>query len=214
MTFGGDRSGNTRGAAPSRIWLVVGAAVMLTLATVPVWREIVRAVPGKESLEAMDRQLRATFPDIASIDGAALARRLGRRDGPILLDVRSPEEFAVSRLPGAIRVDDDAIDTEVLETIGPAIKGRDIIFYCSVGVRSTRLAHRIRATLVNRGAGAIANLSGGIFGWHNAGRRLVGPDGKTTDFLHPYDEEWGLLVKRRERITYRPKNSEREAPLQ
>ena len=113
--------------------------------------------------------------------------------------------------PGGVQelfVDPDANDAEVLKAIGSAAEGRDIIFYCSVGVRSTILAQRVHAALAKNGAGAIANLSGGIFAWHNAGRRLVGMDGKTTDLVHPFDGEWGRLVKRQDRVSYRPGSPE------
>ena len=204
LAIGRDRSGSARRPRTAYFWLVAGAAAMFAFANPQGLRKVAGAVSGETSLEAVDRQLRAEYPTVKSVDAVALGARLGQRDAPVLLDVRSPEEFAVSHLPGALRVDPDASDAEVLEAIGSAVEGRDIIFYCSVGVRSTILAHQAHAALATNGAGAIANLSGGIFAWHNAGRRLVGMDGKTTDLVHPFDGEWGRLVKRQDRVSYRP----------
>lgn len=204
LAIGRDRSGRARRPRTAFFWLVAGATAMFAFAIPQGLRKVTRAVSGEISLEGVDRQLRAEYPTVTSVDAAALGARIEQRDAPILLDVRSPEEFAVSHLPGALRVDPDANDAEVLKAIGSAAEGRDIIFYCSVGVRSTMLAQRVHAALAKNGAGAIANLSGGIFAWHNADRRLVGVDGKTTDLVHPFDGEWGRLVKRQDRVSYRP----------
>lgn len=124
-------------------------------------------------LPIIDQELRASFPDVASITAAELPTLLSGEERPIILDVREPEEFAVSHLQGAVRIDPDAELVDVLRAIGPDLKRRAIIVYCSVGVRSTQLAERVHIGLKSRGASRIANLSEGIFGWHNAKRPLV-----------------------------------------
>jgi rhodanese-related sulfurtransferase len=153
------------------------------------------------SLPMIDRELRADFPRVASMTAADLRLLQGDEKKPIILDVREPDEFAVSHLQGAIRVDPDAELDDILRSTGPDIKGRTIIFYCSVGVRSTALAERVRTGLKARGAARIVNLSEGIFGWHNANRPLVA-GGKPTAFVHPYDKLWGRLLVRRDLVRY------------
>lgn len=204
MQVVGDRSIARRGTVPFRYWIVAGIAALFALALVSGPRLIVQPGPDQGSLWAIDRQLRADFPLVQSFNSTDVAQRLEYGHRLLLLDVRTPEEFAVSHLPGAIRVDPSASKPEILAAIGSAAKGRDIVFYCSVGVRSTRLANRLHAELASRGASAIGNLSGGIFGWHNQGRRLIGTDGMPTVFVHPFDREWGRLVKRQDRISFRP----------
>lgn len=120
----------------------------------------------------------------------------------LVLDLRAPEEYAVSRIPGAIWVSPDADAQSALTQIGD-IKDKDIIVYCSVGVRSSIFAKRAQSELLEMGASSVANLEHGIFGWHNDQRALVDANG-TTDAIHPYDAKWGRYVKRSEKAQYTP----------
>jgi rhodanese-related sulfurtransferase len=154
-------------------------------------------------LQVIDQELRANFPNVASVDAADLQMLMADPQRPIILDVREAKEFAVSHIQDAVRIDPDAELDDVLQTIGPDLKGRAIIVYCSVGMRSTELADRIRAGLKGKGASRIANLSEGIFGWHNAKRPLV--RGKqATSYVHPYDALWGQLLRQQNLTAYVP----------
>jgi len=65
---------------------------------------------------------------------------------------------------------------------------KTVIVYCSVRGRSTHLAARSKAQLLEKGARDVVNLEGGgIFGWHNEKRPLVSATG-TIDYIHPYNE--------------------------
>ncbi len=75
------------------------------------------------------------------------------------------------------------------------VNGKTAVFYCSVGVRSSRLAERVAQGLKARGAVAVDDLAGGIFAWHGEARPLVDAKGP-TDFVHPYDATWGRLLAR------------------
>ena len=113
---------------------------------------------------------------------------------PLLLDVRELAEFAVSHLAGAIQVDPDASLAEVRSLIGPNRRGEPVLFYCSVGFRSSRLAQRVQAGLLADGATEVASLRGGIFAWANANRPMVNAEG-TTNAVHPYDDCRARLLK-------------------
>jgi rhodanese-related sulfurtransferase len=104
-----------------------------------------------------------------------------------LLDVREPAEFAVSHLPGAIRVNPSASAREVTPRLN---SGRPVIVYCSVGYRSSRLAERLIAAGVPR----VSNLDGSIFAWANEGRPLVSDAGPVRR-VHPYNAFFGRLLK-------------------
>jgi rhodanese-related sulfurtransferase len=107
---------------------------------------------------------------------------------PIILDVREPEEYAVSHLPGALRArtSDEALD--ILETLqGDTC----IVLYCSVGYRSSELA----AALTEHGFTNVHNLEGSIFEWANRGLPVF-HDSLITHTVHPYDEDWGILLHR------------------
>jgi sterol desaturase/sphingolipid hydroxylase (fatty acid hydroxylase superfamily)/rhodanese-related sulfurtransferase len=160
-----------------------------------------------DPLPVIDQQLRSSFPDVETMNAEALQRRLAQKDPPIILDVREADEFAVSHLKGAVHVDPKAELADVLRAIGPTLGGRDVIVYCSVGVRSTQLAERLRDELKARGIRSVANLAQGIFGWHNAGRPLAqGPH--PTPFVHPYNALWGQLVTRQTLTAYTPITAE------
>ncbi len=151
---------------------------------------------GEASLESVQKRIEKRNPDIAHISGHTLAAALARGEKVVLFDVREAGEFAVSHLPGAVRVDPAIRSSAFLKSHGHLVAGKKVVFYCSVGVRSTRLAASVKTELLARGANSVSNLRGGIFAWHNDGRDLVN-DHESTDYVHPYDESWGRLVKRK-----------------
>ena len=118
----------------------------------------------------------------------------------VIVDVREPEEFEVSRIQGAIRVSPNADLQEVLREIG-SVQGQSILFYCSVGRRSSELADKIQKDLYLKGASRVMNLKGGIFNWHDQSSELYNDLGK-TDFVHPYDGKWKRYLKRQAQARY------------
>lgn len=128
------------------------------------------------------------FPDVGWVEPDRLASWLSGdpASAPVLLDARGPDEFAVSHLPGAVRIDPDTpnLDAVDLTTGGP------IVVYCSIGWRSGTIAE----ALLETGATDVYNLRGGIFGWANEGRPVV-RDGAPADLVHPYDALWGRLLR-------------------
>jgi rhodanese-related sulfurtransferase len=129
--------------------------------------------------------LAATFPDVATIGADELAARIASGAPPMLVDVRTAAEQAVSTLRGACCVQPDA-DPHALAADA---KGRGIVVYCSVGVRSARLARRLAAA----GCSDVRNLDGGIFAWANAGRD-VWRAGCRVRAVHGYDATWSALL--------------------
>jgi rhodanese-related sulfurtransferase len=124
------------------------------------------------------------------VDELSEALRSGDPESrPILLDVREEKEFAVSHLPGAIRVapDSDVASLAALEAVG---KDAAIVAYCSVGYRSSRLV----AALYAEGFTNARNLEGSIFEWANRGLPLE-RDGVRVEEVHPFDEDWGRYLK-------------------
>ncbi len=109
---------------------------------------------------------------------------------PVLLDVRQPEEYAVSHLPGAVRVDPDASAEVLRDTLAAFDADRPVVLYCSVGYRSARLAERLETA----GRPAL-NLDGSIFRWASEGRLVVRNETVVRE-VHPYDALWGRLLPR------------------
>lgn len=149
------------------------------------------------TLEAVRAQVARDYGGVAQLSTQTFADQLARRSEVLLLDVRESEEFSVSHLAGAERVDPDIWRRSFMNKYGGRVRGKTVIFYCAVGVRSSQLAERVQVALKERGAKAVYNLDGGIFAWHNEGRALVDAKGE-TEFVHPFDAHWGQLVKRGE----------------
>ncbi len=149
------------------------------------------------TLETVRAQVVRDYGGVAQLSTQNFAAQLSRRPDVLLLDVREEEEFAVSHLTGAVRVDPDIWRWSFMSKFGEKVRGKTVIFYCAVGVRSSQLAEDVQAALKERGAKAVYNLDGGIFAWHNESRTLVNANGK-TEFMHPFDAYWGQLVKRGE----------------
>lgn len=131
------------------------------------------------------------------------AQRLSEMDDDsyLVFDVREADEFAVSHLEGAIWVDPDMNPDAFYSAYGAQASGKMIVLYCSVGVRSTRLAQRLLSTQSGEDAAPIYNLENGIFGWHNESRPLSAQNG-ATDFVHPYNRLWGRMVNRKDLRRY------------
>lgn len=146
------------------------------------------AQAGGMAMETTQRMIRDKFPAVPQISTAELSNWFESqdKDTPILLDVREPEEYAVSHLAGARRASDLQ---SALALLGDTPKDRPIVVYCSVGYRSSRLAEELR----EKGYGRVQNLEGSIFVWANEGRPIY-RDGEPVREVHPYNWIWGQLL--------------------
>lgn len=149
---------------------------------------------------AVHRMIEADFPSVSTITTDSLATRLADSTAkqPILLDTRSPEEYAVSHLPGARRVDPNATTFPGLDTLS---RNTPIVVYCSVGYRSARITSRLQES----GFTNVANLKGSVFRWANEGRPVVRND-TPVRAVHPYNRTWGTLLNEDLRA-YAPEDS-------
>ena len=104
------------------------------------------ALLGGRSIEwfILKQSLRHRFPRVEWITTEQLADWLAdkKRQPPVLLDVRTEEEWNVSHLPGARRVDPNA---SIEQAAGGMPKETPIVTYCAVGYRSGELATKLRA---------------------------------------------------------------------
>lgn len=133
--------------------------------------------------------IEAQYPDVQRVTTDSLASWMEADTvrQPLLLDARSSEEFAVSHLKGAVRIDPDTGDFTVLDSLD---KDARIVAYCSVGYRSSELASRLKAV----GFSNVVNLEGSIFRWANEGRPVYRAE-KPVREVHPYNAAWGRLLK-------------------
>lgn len=128
------------------------------------------------------------------ISPAALANRLESGPAPILLDTRSPAEYHVSHLPGAIFADYDHFDEQAAAHLD---RKAPVIVYCTVGYRSERIGERLQ----KMGFTDVHNLYGGIFEWVNTGHSVVGSDNQPTTRVHTYNQDWGKWLDKGEKVT-------------
>lgn len=129
------------------------------------------------------------------------AARLIASGEVILLDVREPDEFLVSHIAGARRIDPDASVDDVRRLIGAPPKNKTILLYCTIGFRSSRLADRIGAAFGGEAGPPIVSMRGGLIAWANANRPLVDSKGQPTNRLHPYDANRASMLIEPERAT-------------
>jgi rhodanese-related sulfurtransferase len=136
----------------------------------------------------LKKSLRHRFPKVEWITTQQLTDWLAdkHRDKPVLLDVRTEDEWKVSHLRGARRVDPSAPAESAAAGIS---KDAPIVTYCAVGYRSGDLATRLR----DAGFSRVQNLEGSIFQWGNEHRPLVQGD-KPVSLVHPYSKLWGRLL--------------------
>ena len=166
---------------------------------------LVRA-EGQQSLNDLEAGIARDFRDVTHLTPEQFEAAMKTPEKVLLLDARPDGEVGVSRLPGAIPVDPD-IDAEAFVTrFGDLARGRDVVIYCSVGVRSSKLASRVRSTLQKNGALRVANLRGGIFAWHNTGRPLLDQAGG-TELVHPYSTRWTYYLDFQDLASYQPRST-------
>ena len=82
---------------------------------------------------------------------------------PVLIDVRTPEEFAAGHLAGAELVDFNAPDFR--EQISDYARDASYVIYCRSGNRSAGA----RAVMTELGFTDVADIDGGIVAWTQAG---------------------------------------------
>ncbi|MBL0064757.1 MAG: rhodanese-like domain-containing protein [Bacteroidetes bacterium] len=81
----------------------------------------------------------------------------------IILDVRTPEEFAEGHIPGAINMDVNGPNFK--DEVGKLDKGKAYEVYCRSGKRSLKASEMMQS----EGFTKVTNLDGGIMGWQEKG---------------------------------------------
>jgi rhodanese-related sulfurtransferase len=84
----------------------------------------------------------------------------------VILDVRTPGEFAGGHVPGAVNVDINASDFD--EKIAGLDPDKTYLVYCRSGGRSARACSMMAKQAIP--AKAIYDLDGGITAWESAGK--------------------------------------------
>ena len=147
---------------------------------------VIRGV-GREDLERIKAIIRVSFPAVPQVSTGQLADWMNKPEASLLVvDVRAPDEFAISRLRGAVNLTTSEAIAEAARERKPSM----CVLYCSVGFRSSRLADQ----LARRGIAGVVNLEGSIFQWANEGRPLY-RDAAPVHQVHPYSKRWAGLLR-------------------
>jgi rhodanese-related sulfurtransferase len=91
----------------------------------------------------------------------------GAPEGLVVLDIRTPEEFAAGHIAGAVNVDYyEANFRDQLDTLD---KGAPYVMYCRSGNRSSDA----RGIMEELGFQEVYELDGGVLSWDQAGYSLT-----------------------------------------
>ena len=118
---------------------------------------------------AADGVAEASSPILKDVSNDEFAALIATKEGALLLDVRTPEEWNEGHLEGAAHADYWGDDT-AFETAMTAIpRDRTELVYCAGGGRSGLTAKE----LIEAGHQEVYNLEDGISGWEGQGLPVV-----------------------------------------
>jgi phage shock protein E len=100
----------------------------------------------------------AGAPDISATE---LHQRREAGAAPVVIDVRTPAEYASGHVPGAINIPFDQVAQRIAEIDAP----QGVALYCMVGPR----ARKGEAALLAAGYESVFHLEGGLAAWQAAG---------------------------------------------
>jgi rhodanese-related sulfurtransferase len=96
-----------------------------------------------------------------SIAPAELQARRDAGTAPVVLDVRTAEEYATGHVPGAVNIPFDQVAERISEVDAP----HGVALYCMIGPR----ARKGEAALLAAGYESVLHLEGGLAAWQAAG---------------------------------------------
>nr|XP_022314208.1 uncharacterized protein LOC111118838 isoform X2 [Crassostrea virginica] len=144
------------------------------------------------------------FPLARNVSTHWLDQRLHEGQGSHvkILDCRAENEYDVSHIEGAVRIDYESSPEEILKVAAidqSSIDPLDVVCYCSVGYRSSLVAQKLQdyvkhTTGSSNNRMSFFNLEGSLFKWANENRHMTNSEGCETKFAHPYNAVFGKLL--------------------
>ena len=105
---------------------------------------------------------------MTDVDAAAAAELIAKPDdAPIVIDVRTPEEFAEGHIEGAINIDFKAATFK--DELAKLDKDKTYLMHCRSGGRSTSA----KPVFEELGFKSVYHLDGGILAWEEAKQPVV-----------------------------------------
>ncbi|MCE2680346.1 MAG: hypothetical protein LW629_07830 [Burkholderiales bacterium] len=173
------------------------------------------------TLAAIELMVGLNFGDVPQL-GVTELLALQQTSAPVfLIDVRTAEEFEVSRIPGAVLFDLAALEQRVkTQKSGADIaqqtwqglyqsieqaqarqpeKPLHVVAYCSVGWRSSAFIRELKQKHPFVQTTQLFNLKGSIFRWSEQGYALENASGR-TQWVHGYAQPWAQLLPKQKRV--------------
>ena len=147
------------------------------------------------ALDATESMIEKTYP-VPLVSAEELSAMLQKKKNIVLFDTRTSEEYEKSHIAGGMLLPPQTSTDNFIKKYGEQIREKTVVFYCSVGQRSSEFLNRVQKACREAGAEECYNLRGGIFGWYNRGHPVVNADGETDD-IHGYNALWGMMIKNR-----------------
>jgi rhodanese-related sulfurtransferase len=140
---------------------------------------------------ALRQAVHLKFRNVRQVAPADLVEwmRDPNRPPPLLVDARSTEEFGLSHLQGAVRVDPKQPD---LAAFAHVPRDQPLVVYDAAGVMGAAMV----VGLTQAGFSRVSSLDGGIFRWVNEGHPVVNDSGPSAK-VYPLSWSWGRLLKER-----------------
>ena len=105
--------------------------------------------------------------DAVNISADSVLARTQKKDtSMVILDVRTPEEYAQGHVPGAINIPYDKLESRANELL--AAKKKDVVLYCHSGTRAAIAAQTLKA----QGFGKLLHLEGDMVKWTRENRPM------------------------------------------
>ncbi len=101
------------------------------------------------------------LPEAPSITPAELHARQESGTAPLVIDVRTPEEYSSGHIPGAVNVPFDQVAQRIAEVDAP----HGVALYCMVGPRARKGESALLAASYQK----VFHLEGGLAAWQAAG---------------------------------------------
>ena len=102
-------------------------------------------------------------PKAEPVEAAALLAQINAGTAPLVIDVRTADEYAAGHVPGAVNIPYDQMPVRAAEIA--VHKDKEVVLYCRSGRRSGIAAE----TLAAEGFTGLRLLVGDMPGWERAG---------------------------------------------
>ncbi|HEX7717476.1 MAG TPA: rhodanese-like domain-containing protein [Marmoricola sp.] len=152
--------------AVARVTAAFVAAGALALAATSCGSDNEAAPPAPPASSSGAPAASSAVPGTAPLDVASFAAAIAQ-GGTVLVDVRTPEEYAAGHLAGAVNL--DVQGPGFADAVAALDPSGHYAVYCHSGNRSAVAVAYLR----EHGFASVAELSGGIVAWQAAGRPVT-----------------------------------------